>query len=249
MSITLNADVEDGCIAPAHSFLPIRTRYKRAVDIFLAAIALVLLAPVMAALVVIIRLDSRGPAFYGQQRVGLLGVPFTLWKLRSMYDRSNQEFHHQAASDWFSQLPNGGRYKSDADPRITRVGKYLRRASLDELPQLFNVLKGDMSLVGPRPMMPYDRPRYEAWHFEREVVRPGITGLWQVSGRDRLSAHEMMVLDTRYVREWTLWADLTILALTVPAVLADLLPSRHATQAAPELSMQPVPQQASTQEV
>ncbi len=102
------------------------------------------------------------------------------------------------------------------------MGKYLRRSSLDELPQLVNVLKGEMSLVGPRPLMPYDRPSYESWNFEREAVKPGITGLWQVSGRDRLSAREMMVLDVRYVRNWSLWVDIQILARTLTTVIGDL---------------------------
>jgi lipopolysaccharide/colanic/teichoic acid biosynthesis glycosyltransferase len=241
MSALLRAHAEEGRIIPtALLYLPKRTPFKRAIDIFLAAIGLVVLAPFIGALVAIIRLDSSGPGIYGQQRVGRNGAQFTLWKLRSMYDGSAQELHHQASSDWFSRGPNGRRYKTDADPRITRVGKYLRRASLDELPQLFNVLKGEMSLVGPRPMMPYDRPRYEPWHFEREAVRPGITGLWQVSGRDRLSAHEMMELDARYVRRWSLWLDFKILALTVPAVVSDLRPAGHALRAAADRSMQPV---------
>jgi lipopolysaccharide/colanic/teichoic acid biosynthesis glycosyltransferase len=250
MSSALNADLENHRSAPAELlFLPKRTRCKRAIDIFLSGIGLALLAPVMAVLVIIIRLDSHGAALYGQQRVGCRGVPFTLWKFRSMYERSDQGYHLQAARDWFNGQPNGSRYKTEADPRVTRVGKYLRRTSLDELPQLFNVLKGEMSLVGPRPMMPYDRPRYESWHFEREVVRPGITGLWQVSGRDRLSAHEMMALDTRYVRELTLWLDLKILALTLPAVLADVVPARHRVKAAPEPVRQPDAQKISTEEV
>jgi lipopolysaccharide/colanic/teichoic acid biosynthesis glycosyltransferase len=249
MSNPLSAETDDGYwVQGAITYLPRRTRFKRVVDLVLATIGLVVLAPIMGALVVIIRLDSRGPAFYGQQRVGRFGAPFNLWKLRSMYSGSNQEFHHQASRDWFSQQPNAGRYKTDADPRVTRFGRYLRRASLDELPQLFNVVKGEMSLVGPRPMMPYDRPRYENWHFEREAVRPGITGLWQVSGRDRLSAHEMMVLDARYVREWTFWLDLKILSLTGPAILRDLLPARRGPYRTLEVSSKAVSQPAGTDE-
>jgi lipopolysaccharide/colanic/teichoic acid biosynthesis glycosyltransferase len=206
-----------------------QSAFKRAVDLVLGAAALALAAPAIGVLVLIIRLDSRGPALYGQPRIGQRGKQFTLWKLRTMYERSDQAIHQQAAEDWFRSRPNGQRYKSEADPRITRVGKYLRRTSLDELPQLFNVLRGEMSLVGPRPMMPYDRPRYEGWHFEREVTRPGITGLWQVSGRDRLSAHEMMALDVRYVREWSLGLDFRILARTLPAVWADVRPTNRRT--------------------
>ncbi len=198
------------------------TLVKRAVDVVLGCVALVWALPVIACLVVVIRLDSPGPALFGQRRIGRLGRPFTLWKLRSMYQDSSQAFHRQAARDWFEERASGGRYKTEDDPRITRVGRYLRRSSLDELPQLFNVVRGEMSLVGPRPLMPYDRPSYEAWYFEREVMKPGITGLWQVSGRDRLSAPEMMVLDVRYVRESSLWVDIQILARTVTTVVSDL---------------------------
>jgi lipopolysaccharide/colanic/teichoic acid biosynthesis glycosyltransferase len=205
-------------------WLPRRAPSKRVVDVILGSIALALAMPMIACLVVIIRLDSRGPALYGQRRIGHLGRPFTLWKLRSMYHESSQTYHLQAAQDWFREQRSGERYKTESDPRITRVGKYLRRSSLDELPQLFNVLRGDMSLVGPRPLMPYDRPSYKTWYFEREVMKPGITGLWQVSGRDRLSAPEMMVLDVRYVRRWSLWLDIQILARTVTTVMRDLRP-------------------------
>jgi lipopolysaccharide/colanic/teichoic acid biosynthesis glycosyltransferase len=198
------------------------TRLKRTFDVVVSGTALVLLAPALACLVVLIRLDSRGPAFYHQRRVGLHGRIFTIWKFRSMYSGSSQSPHHLASTDWFERRPNGQRYKSAADPRVTRIGRILRRTSLDELPQLWNVLAGDMSLVGPRPVMEYERDRFEPWHFEREAVRPGITGLWQVSGRDRLSAPEMLALDVQYVRRWSMWFDLEILARTMPAVLGEL---------------------------
>ena len=198
------------------------SRLKRGADIVISVLALIALAPLIACLVVIVRLDSRGPAFYGQRRIGRHGAPFTLWKFRSMYEGSSQAYHRQVALDWFRERPIGDRYKTDCDSRITRVGRYLRRTDLDELPQLVNVLKGEMSLVGPRPMTAHDRPLYETWYFERESVRPGITGLWQVSGRHRLSAAQMMGLDIRYLREWSPWLDLKILALTAPTVLADI---------------------------
>ena len=195
---------------------------KRAFDIVASGAALVVLAPALACLVLSIRVDSRGPAFYHQRRIGLHGRIFTIWKFRSMYNGSSQSPHHQASTDWFERRLNGQRYKSAADPRVTRVGRFLRRTSLDELPQLWNVLVGDMSLVGPRPVMEYERERFEPWHFEREAVRPGITGLWQVSGRDRLSAPEMLALDVHYARQRSMWFDLKILARTVPAVLGEL---------------------------
>ena len=205
---------------------------KRMLDVLVSALGLVVLSPFIALMALLICLDSRGPAFYGQQRIGRDGVPFTLWKFRSMHDRINEDVHRSAALEWFRGRPTG-ELKPDADPRVTRLGKYLRRSNLDELPQIFNVLKGEMSLVGPRPMMPYDRPNYEAWYFEREVVRPGMTGLWQVSGRHSLSAVQMMALDVRYVREWSWWLDLKILARTFPTVLSDLRPAKQEI-AAPE---------------
>lgn len=204
-------------------------KVKRLLDLIVAVTALVLLAPLMAALTVLVRIDSPGPAFYRQRRVGRLGAPFTVLKFRSMYDGSSQSLHHQASLDWFNERRQANRYKSESDPRVTRLGKYLRRTSLDELPQLFNVVKGEMSLVGPRPLMEYERTRFEGIDFEREQVRPGITGLWQVSGRDRLSARQMLALDVRYVREWSLWLDIKILARTLPAVLSEL---RHTSSRA-----------------
>jgi lipopolysaccharide/colanic/teichoic acid biosynthesis glycosyltransferase len=195
---------------------------KRLLDLVLAVTALIVLAPLMVPLIVFVRFDSPGPAFFRQRRIGRHGVPFTLLKFRSMYHGSSQSLHQRASLDWFNETPQAHRYKADFDPRVTNVGKYLRLTSLDELPQLFNVVKGDMSLVGPRPLMDYERTRFEREHFEREAVRPGMTGLWQVSGRDRLSAHQMLALDVRYVRERSLWFDIKILALTVPAVLGEL---------------------------
>jgi len=212
---------------------------KRSLDIVVAAVALVVLAPVFGLLVLLIRLDSPGPAFYQQLRVGRHGATFRLWKFRSMFNGSTQSLHHQASDDWFGERRNGHRYKSDSDPRVTRVGRFLRRTSLDELPQLWNVLKGEMSLVGPRPVMDYERSRLEGSQFEREAVRPGITGLWQVSGRDRLSAPEMLALDVRYVRAQSFWFDLKILARTVPTVLGDMRRQRKNGVPEPELKPQP----------
>jgi lipopolysaccharide/colanic/teichoic acid biosynthesis glycosyltransferase len=199
-----------------------RMKVKRLLDLIVAVTALVLLAPLMAALTVIVRVDSPGPALFRQRRVGRRGVPFTVLKFRSMYNGSSQSLHHQASLDWFNERRQSNRYKSESDPRVTRLGKYLRRTSMDELPQLLNVVKGDMSLVGPRPLIEYERTRCEGIDFEREQVRPGLTGLWQVSGRDRLSARQMLALDVRYVREWSLWLDIKILARTIPAVLGEL---------------------------
>jgi len=193
--------------------------WKRPLDVILGTLSLILLSPVMAVLAILVRLDSPGPAFYRQERIGLYGIPFQIWKFRTMYAGSDDRNHREATAVWFSGREGPGRYKSDRDTRITRIGRLLRRTTMDELPQLFNVLSGEMSLVGPRPGIPYEVALYQSWYFERQQVRPGMTGLWQISGRDHLSAPKMMALDVRYVRECSVWLDLKILART-PAALA-----------------------------
>jgi len=194
--------------------------WKRPLDVALSFLLLVLASPALALVAVLVRLDSRGPVLFRQQRAGRNGVPFTMYKFRSMVHGSADDRHRQAAAAWFAGAPSEtGGYKSRSDPRITRVGRMLRTLSIDELPQLFNVLKGDMSLVGPRPGLAYEREQYQDWYFEREAVRPGMTGLWQVSGRANLAAAEMMALDVEYVRTCSLWLDVKILVRTVPALL------------------------------
>jgi lipopolysaccharide/colanic/teichoic acid biosynthesis glycosyltransferase len=192
---------------------------KRLVDLAGAGIALLLLSPLMLAIALAIRLDSAGPALFFQDRVGQDGRVFRMWKFRSMYLGSVDQPHRSAAAAWFAAKPRPDGYKLRDDARVTRVGRWLRRTSLDELPQLFNVLRGDMSLVGPRPAIPYELTYYEPAYFARQLVKPGMTGLWQVLGRDQLPASEMMSLDARYVREQSLGLDLRILALTLPALL------------------------------
>ncbi|TMC98629.1 MAG: sugar transferase [Chloroflexi bacterium] len=193
--------------------------WKRPLDLVIATAATVGLMPLIAVVALMVRIDSRGPVFFRQERLGRDGRPFRMWKFRSMYHNSDDGRHRDAALAWFAAQSNGHGYKSLADPRITRVGRFLRRTSLDEIPQLFNVLSGDMSLVGPRPAIAYELAHYQPWYFERQRVKPGMTGLWQVSGRDTVSAQDMMALDVRYVREHTLWLDFRILVLTVPALL------------------------------
>jgi lipopolysaccharide/colanic/teichoic acid biosynthesis glycosyltransferase len=194
-------------------------RWKRTLDLVVGTAATVTLLPLIACLAAIIRLDSPGPVFFRQERLGRDGIPFRMWKFRSMYHGSDEGRHRAAASAWFAAQPTADGYKTLADPRITRAGRFLRRTSLDELPQLFNVVRGEMSLVGPRPGIAYELNHYLTWYFERQRVKPGMTGLWQISGRDRVSAQEMMALDVRYVREHTLWLDFKILALTLPALM------------------------------
>lgn len=212
-----NRDRIFGAVADSQGKVP-RLVWKRPLDLVLGAAALVVLAPAVLAIGVLIRIDSPGPALFRQQRVGRNGLSFQMWKFRSMYVRSDDAPHREAAAAWFAAAPSPGGYKLRDDPRITRMGRLLRRTSLDELPQLLNVIRGEMSLVGPRPAIPYELAHYEPTYFERQLVKPGMTGLWQVLGRDRLPAPEMMALDRRYVRECSLLLDLKILATTIPAL-------------------------------
>ncbi len=189
---------------------------KRSVDVMLAGIGFVLLSPVMAILAVLVRLDSRGPSLFAQTRVGMGGRTFRMLKFRTMRDGAE---HERDAVAELNQHDDPRLFKIPADPRVTRFGRVIRRWSLDELPQLYNVLAGDMSLVGPRPFFESDLADYEAHHFRRLAVKPGLTGLWQVSGRsDIVNFEEVVRLDRYYIEHWSLGLDFRILARTVPAV-------------------------------
>ena len=194
------------------------SRRKRALDVALACALLAITSPVWLALAVAIKLTSRGPVLFRQQRLGLNEVPFTMLKFRSMHFGAPETAHEAFVTSMITAAPTmsaiNGIHKLQQDPRITPVGRWIRRTSLDELPQLINVLRGDMSIVGPRPPLAYEVARYEAWQRERLSVRPGITGLWQVSGRNRLSYVEMCKVDVRYVREWSVAKDLRIILRT-----------------------------------
>jgi lipopolysaccharide/colanic/teichoic acid biosynthesis glycosyltransferase len=197
----------------------------RALDIVVSAILLLVLSPVLALLALAIRLDSRGPAVYRQVRIGRHQQPFTVNKFRTMWADAGHEKHRQFVTRLIKGEDPGedegtpGFRKIKRDPRVTRVGHYLRKSSLDELPQLFNVLKGEMSLVGPRPPIGYEVEHYPAHWFGRFAVKPGITGLWQVSGRSELTLEEMIELDLEYARTRSFWLNLRILVRTIPAVL------------------------------
>ncbi|HJU47817.1 MAG TPA: sugar transferase [Gaiellaceae bacterium] len=189
---------------------------KRSFDVAVAGTALVLLSPVLLVIAIAIRLDSRGPAFYRQPRRGRLGSTFRIVKFRSMYVGSEQkrdEVLHLNEVDGPLFKIKGG------DPRVTRVGGFLRRTSLDELPQLWNVVKGEMSLVGPRPFVVYEADQITGWARRRLDMTPGITGLWQVLGRNDIPFEEMTKLDYLYVTNWSIWWDLKILCQTIPVVL------------------------------
>jgi exopolysaccharide biosynthesis polyprenyl glycosylphosphotransferase len=188
---------------------------KRVLDLVLGTVLLVPAAIVTAVCALVVRLDSPGPAFFRQCRVGLRGREFTIWKLRTMRtdaedERSVLETRNEA---------QGPLFKIQQDPRVTRVGGFLRRTSLDELPQLINVLAGHMSLVGPRPPLPREVARYDDRLGRRLLVKPGITGLWQVSGRSSLSFEDYVRYDLMYVQNWSIALDFYILAKTLPAVL------------------------------
>lgn len=187
---------------------------KRALDLTLILLALPVLLPVFVIIAALVRLTSRGPAFFIQTRIGRDGLPFGMIKFRSMYqDAEARRSQLLASSD-----REGLCFKAKDDPRITRLGRLLRRASLDELPQLINVLKGDMAMVGPRPALPEEVAEYPAAALERLAVLPGITGAWQVAGRADLGFDQMVALDVDYVRHATLATDLRILAQTLGAV-------------------------------
>jgi len=202
---------------------------KRLIDVLGSLALLVLLSPIFLVIAAVIKLTSRGPVLFRQQRIGEHGTPFTFLKFRSMYVNNDASKHKEyvrqlIAGQAAKQPANGtgeGVFKLTNDPRITAVGNLLRRTSLDELPQFFNVLRGDMSLVGPRPPVPYEVEAYAVWHRRRLLeAKPGITGLWQVQGRSRVGFDDMVRLDLRYARSCSPWLDLKILVQTPKAVIA-----------------------------
>lgn len=201
---------------------------KRLLDLAGALVGLLLAAPVMLLTALAIKLDSSGPVFFKQERIGTGGRRFRVWKFRTMQANASDAAHRELVTRMLvgEEFESGHTnaegqqvYKLVNDARVTRVGAFLRRTSIDELPQLFNVLKGDMSLVGPRPPLGYEFEAYDHWQFDRLQVRPGITGLWQVSGRNLLTYRQMCELDVEYVRCWSLYLDFKILFKTIPVVL------------------------------
>ncbi|HEY6422102.1 MAG TPA: sugar transferase [Pseudonocardiaceae bacterium] len=194
---------------------------RRFIDVALVAVALLVLVIPMLLVALAIRLGTQGPALYRHQRVGRGGRPFTMYKFRTMRVGGSDAQHRELIARELrgEDTSVGGSWKIDRDPRVTRVGAILRRTSADELPQLFNVLLGQMSLVGPRPCLEWEAEMFPARFNGRFTVRPGLTGLWQVSGRSTMGTLEMLELDLRYVRTWGFWTDLVILMRTVPTLL------------------------------
>jgi lipopolysaccharide/colanic/teichoic acid biosynthesis glycosyltransferase len=208
--------------APAHPHPPVARhdwymRFgKRALDGIGALVALIVTAPVLIVCAILIKLESRGPVLYRSTRVGRGGRPFTFFKLRSMVDGADQHREHLTHLNEC----DGPVFKISRDPRVTRIGRFLRITSIDEIPNFWNVLCGDMSLVGPRPALPEEVTQYEPWQMRRLEVRPGITCLWQISGRSNIGFGEWMRLDLEYIRHQSFWTDTRILIRTVPAVLS-----------------------------
>ena len=202
---------------------------KRLMDVAGSIVGLILCLPVLVLIAIAIKLTSKGPVLFRQVRLGQYGKKFTFLKFRSMYANNDPKIHEEyvkgfiiGASITEQKLGDQQKlYKLTADPRITPVGRFLRSTSLDELPQFLNVLRGEMSLVGPRPPVIYEYERYDLWHKQRlSAVKPGITGLWQVDGRSRVKFDEMVRLDIRYARSWSLWLDIKILLQTPRAVVS-----------------------------
>jgi exopolysaccharide biosynthesis polyprenyl glycosylphosphotransferase len=189
---------------------------KRLLDVIGSATLLVVLSPVLAVLALAVRLDSSGPVFFSQERVGLHGRSFNVLKFRSMCTNAEEQLKHLRKHNEI----NGHAFKLANDPRTTRVGRFLRRSSLDELPQLVNVLRGQMSLVGPRPPLPTEVAKYDTWHRRRLSMKPGMTGLWQVGSRHSPEFDHWVEQDLEYIDSWSLWLDFKIIARTLPAVLS-----------------------------
>ncbi|MEM6301259.1 MAG: sugar transferase [Pseudomonadota bacterium] len=189
---------------------------KRVTDVAISALGLLLLAPFFVLLALLVKAESRGPVFFSQTRIGRRGRSFRCWKIRSMYiDAEERKLALQA----HNEMVGGTIFKMKRDPRITRVGRFIRKASIDELPQLWNVLLGDMSLVGPRPPVPAEVVLYSSRHRQRLSVKPGITCIWQVSGRSDIPFEAQVELDIKYIEKRSFIYDLSLLLATVPAVL------------------------------
>ena len=207
-------------------YFGVQGRFKRAFDLLATSLMLVVASPVMLVIALLIKQTSPGPVLFAQERLGKDGKPFRFYKFRSMEHNSDDAIHRQFVAmfiggedDGFTDTNPGDHvFKMKRDPRVTGIGAMLRRTSLDELPQLFNILMGEMSLVGPRPPIAYEIENYQPWHMERLKAVPGLTGLWQVSGRSTVSFEEMVRLDIRYINNWSPWQDFRILLKTIPVV-------------------------------
>ncbi len=215
--IELNAEYIVAQRAMFHNVSHTYSICKRLFDIGASLAAIILLSPLFIIVAVIIKVDSRGSVFFHQKRIGFMGKPFYMHKFRSMVTDAEERFGEVEDKNEIS----GFMFKIRNDPRVTKVGKIIRKTSIDELPQLFNVLKGEMSIVGPRPPIGREVQKYDAWHNLRLSVKPGITGLWQVSGRNDIGFEDMCRLDLKYIRERNFKYDLKIIFRTIPVLLGD----------------------------
>jgi lipopolysaccharide/colanic/teichoic acid biosynthesis glycosyltransferase len=216
MSKTMGRDVVRS--SPATIFN--RSWQKRAFDYIITIPGLIVISPLLFLIAIVIKLDSRGPVFFKQKRVGLDGRIFDVIKFRTMVFNADQEFHQKQITAYANdELDIEAGVKINNDPRITRVGRFLRNTSLDEFPQLLNVLKGEMSLVGPRPVPVYEADLYKLWHSERMGTLPGITGLWQIYGRSSVSFDQQLRMDIQYIRNQSLGLNLKILIHTIPVII------------------------------
>lgn len=196
---------------------PYQQTIKRAMDIVLSLIAIICLSPVLLLIAILIKLDSKGPVLFNQERIGYKEKKFNMYKFRSMVVEAESQFEKIKTLNETNNIM----FKSKKDPRITRFGKFLRKSSLDELPQLFNILKGDMSLVGPRPPLERELVNYEKWHYVKFLRPQGLTGLWQVSGRAEITDFDDVIhLDYQYNKNWNILFDIKIILKTVPVVLS-----------------------------
>src|SRR5579871_917404 len=200
-------------------------RAKRALDILFTLLILIPLCLIVVIVGLLICFDSEGPPFFSQKRIGVGGTEFNMLKFRSMYVNQDDALHRAAIKRYIqgkqlsSNVEGGLSYKLDNDPRITPIGRFIRRASIDELPQFFNVLRGEMTLVGPRPPLPYEVELYRPQDWLRHVGKPGLTGYWQVYGRSQVTFQEMVELDIAYLQRQSLWEDIKLIALTVPVMI------------------------------
>jgi lipopolysaccharide/colanic/teichoic acid biosynthesis glycosyltransferase len=223
----------DSVVLEGQQYRPLYLRSKRALDVVLSVFLLVAFSPVLLLVAILIKLDSVGPVIFVQQRVGVTPEvsgkrirwklrSFAFFKFRSMVQNADPSWHQASVREFYSGAsgsPGQGTRSKTYDTRVTQMGRFLRKTSLDELPQLINVLKGDMSLIGPRPVPLYEVALYQGSQFKRLAAIPGITGIWQASGRCRVPFEEMVRMDVYYARHASLWLDMKILFLTIPAVL------------------------------
>ena len=217
-NVQVNTDIVE---VKERSLLDKRELYinlKRGADIVISSLALVVLLPFIAIISILIKIDSKGKVFYKQTRIGKNGKYFTIYKFRTMVSDANNFSKYFTKEQMEKYKIN---YKLDNDPRITKMGRFLRKTSLDELPQLWNVLKGDMSLVGPRPSLPKEVKQFEKWMFKRLTVKPGLTCYWQVSGRNNIDFEDWMKLDISYVEDRNLWIDIKLIFKTVLVLFGD----------------------------